>query len=262
MKNINLKFESLGALSSYIANNQACGWFADHSSASSLVGDKKFFGTTTFEEANNLMLQGWQEGAARVQKYMDSGVTASAPKRQIYNSVVGFAPNVPNYLAGNPLNMINQRRVKTPKKVVSIVYNCAVGYDIKAANIEKAAAALFNVISGLEASGVRVELWCANFSNTDNEQLNIALKIKSAGQPFNLLKMIYPVVHPSFSRRHCFAVTECAGVVEDWSAYGQILSGIDKAIKACQALRIPSDNVFSYYDLAGKTEPEIAKMIK
>ncbi|MDE6649155.1 MAG: hypothetical protein K2K45_04425 [Muribaculaceae bacterium] len=262
MKNINLKFKSLGALSSYIANNSACGFFSDQVLASEMTNNVKFYGSKNFEAANNMMLQGWSEGAARVQKYMNAGATATAPKRVIYNSVVGFAPNVPNYLSGNPLNMINQKRVKTPKKVVSIVYNCAVGYDIKAANIEKAAAALFNVVSGLEASGVRVELWCANFSYKDDEQINFALKIKSAGQPFNLLKMIYPIVHPSFNRRHCFAVTERAGVENDWGEYGQILLSVDKSIKACQALRIPSDNVFSYYDLTGKTESEIAKMIK
>lgn len=282
MKQVIKKFESLGALSSYIANNPVNGWFEKNGMESSVNNSASFTGSESFEAANNMMLQGWQEGAARVQKYMNDGVTASAPKRVIYNSVVGFAPNVPNYLSGNPLNMINQRRVKTPKKVVTIVYNCSVGYGVDASDIEKTAAALFNVISGLEASGVRVELWGVDFGvnakvgfkrgkpyviKTGSEYLYMAVKIKSAGQPFNLLKMIYPIVHPSFLRRHGFAVKERAGLEGEnngceWYGYGSTVVGKTESTKACQALRIPSDNVFSYYDLTGKTESEIAKMIK
>lgn len=265
MRTINKKFESLSALSSFIFSTPANGVFAGNRLASELTDQPKFYGSKSFEAANDLMLQGWSEGAKRVKNYMDNAKINTAQKRVIFNSVVGFAPNVPNYLAGNPLNMVNQRRVKTPKKVVSIVYNCTVGYNIKSFDIEKTAAALFNVVSGLEASGVRVELWIADFSRSKckTENLNIAVKIKSAGQPFNLLKMIYPSVHPSFSRRHCFAVIERSGLTGDWlGSYGACVIDKDKSIKACQDLRIPSDNVFSFYDLRDKTESEIAKMIR
>ena len=286
MKQVIKKFDSLGALSFFIASTPVNGWFEKNGYNSSVDSSEAFTGSESFEAANNLMLQGWSEGAARVQKYMTSGATATAPKRVIYNSVVGFTPNVPNYLSGNPLNMINQRRVKTPKKVVSIVYNCAAGFDIDASNLEKTAAALFNVISGLEASGVRVELWIINpgvnckigykkigkkripyAAKSGSEYFYMAVKIKSAGQPFNLLKMIYPVVHPSFLRRHGFAVQERAGLQGEsggleWHGYGSIITSKNESKTACAALRIPSDNVFSYYDLTGKTEAEISKMIK
>ena len=283
MKQVIKKFESLGALAAFVANTPVNGWFEKNGCNSSVDGSESFTGSESFEAANNMMLQGWSEGAARVQKYMNSGAAATAPKRVVYNSVVGFAPNVPNYLSGNPLNMINQKRVKTPKKVVTIVYNCSVGCYVEASDIEKTAAALFNVISGLEASGVRVELWGVDFGvntkvgfkksgkpyviKTGSEYFYLAVKIKSAGQPFNLLKMIYPVVHPSFWRRHGFAVKERAGLQGEnngfeWYGYGSTVVSKTESVKACQALRIPSDNVFSYYDLTGKTESEIAKMIK
>lgn len=266
MKTINKKFESLEALSSFIANTPVNGYFATLSitSLGSLDWDQKFTGSKSFEAANDLMLHGWHEGAARVQNYMTSGVTGTANKRVIYNSVVGFAPNVPNYLAGNPLNMINQRRVKTPKKVVSIVYNCSVGYSVQSSDIEKTASTLFNVISGLEASGVRVELWAVDFtrSSRESEYINTAVKVKSAGQPFNLLKMVYPMVHTSFLRRHIFAVQERSGLTENtWGTYGKTTPK-EMFSNCCKQLGIPSDNVFNYYDLAGKTESQIAKMIK
>ncbi len=160
--------------------------------------------------------------------------------------------------------MYNQKRVKTPKKVVTVIYDCCVGSGVDTKDLETAAAALFNVISGLESSGVRVELWVTMFNHYGTDKLDMAVKIKSAGQPFNLLKMIYPVVHPSFLRRHGFAVIERSEINEkEWlNGYGRIVSDRNEKTKACQALRIPSDNVFSYYDICGKTEAQIAKMIK
>lgn len=264
MKTIINKFESISTLSSFIANNEVNGWFKKNNKQGSVNGSKGFTGSESFEVANNMMLQGWSEGAARVQKYMNAGVTGTASKRVIYNSVVGFVPNVSNYLAGNPLNMINQRRVKTPKKVVTIVYACCVPWSVNNSSLERSAAKLFNVIAGLEASGVRVEIWIidAAMSATEKEAIYTAVKIKSAGQPFNLLKMVYPVVNTSFFRRHCFAVRERSNTKCNWNRYGYSLTEIAPLKSACQALRISSDNVFNYYGLSGKTESEIAKMIK
>ena len=264
MRTIVNKFESLSALSSFIANNEVNGWFKKNNKKESETGSKYFTGTESFEAANDLMLQGWSEGAARVQKYMNAGATATAPKRQLYNSVVGFAPNVPNYLSGNPLNMINQKRVKTPKKVVTIVYACCVPWNVDSSDLEHSAAKLFNVISGLEASGVRVGLWVidAAITSTEKETIYTAVKIKTAGQPFNLLKMVYPAVNTSFFRRHCFAVRERSNTKYGWGSYGCSLTETTQLKAACDALRIPSDNVFNHYILKDKTEAEIAKMIK
>ncbi len=268
-KAISKKFESLTALSSFLASASPCGAFNQYNTHSHKndyrLRNRKgmYFNSESFEAANDLMLQGWHEGAKRVQSYMTSAAGATTPKRVIYNSVVGFAPNVPNYLAGNPLNMINQRRVKTPKKVVTIVYNCAVGFDIPGTKIERTAAALFNVISGLESSGVRVELYVGYFVYTDTEQFNALVKIKSAGQPFNLLKMVYPVVHPSFMRRHCLYLNECSGVSDiHFVTSGGSLQDDHRVKKSVVGMGVTSDNIFSYYLLAGKSESQIAKMIK
>lgn len=263
MKTISKKFESLTAFSAWLETSPVCGYFADLGFLASTIEDNKFSGTDSFNAANDLMLHGWQDGAARVAAYMAGGVRGSQDQAQNYYAPVGFAPSVGRYLTGHPCNMINRRKVTAPAPVVTICYNVAVGSNVKANSIEKTAATLFNVVSGLERVGVRVELWAGMFCAKGNEVANIAVKIKSAGQPFNLLKMVYPVVHPSFLRRHCFAFIERAGVSDSgWGSYGRPLAERAETEKAAAACGIKTKNIFCYYDLVGKSEKEIKDMIK
>ena len=268
MQNLSKKFNSLNELSTWIAATPVSGYFKDNNlHTSDLSDDKnaKFTGTKDFQTANDLMLHGWADGAKRVRAAMIQAAGPVSDRPRCYNSVVGFAPNVPNYLAGCPLNMINKKRVRVPARVVDIVYNCAVDYTVKAKDIEKAAAVLFNVVVGLEKSGVRVNLWVANVNIGNNQNASIAVRIKSASQPFNLLKMVYPCVHPSFQRRHTFAVLERAGVTgsrADWGGYGHVTTDAAKIKSVISNFGISDKNIFDFYNLKGKNEKEIADMIK
>lgn len=270
MKTTSKKFNSLHEFSQFIENNTPAGFFAGWDSerlASGLTGRKysKEKGTKDFATANKLMLNGWKEGAERVQKFMSESIQATAAKSQTRRGPVGFAPCVPAYIQGHPCNMYNKKRVRVPARVVTIFYNCAVDWRVDAQRIEKAAAALFNVITGFEAAGVRVELWVGEMSRdkTNTEIAAFAVKVKTASQPFNLLKMIYPIVHPSFLRRHAFAWLERAGVDSDnaWGAYGYCLPK-EKQAAAVASLGVKTNNVIDFYMIDGKSEKEITAMIK
>lgn len=268
MKNLSKKFESISAFSVWIENTPVSGFYAENKiecskdTANKIV---KFTGTKNFAAANDLMIHGWADGAKRVQAAMIQASGAVSDRPRCYNSVVGFAPNVPNYIMGHPLNMINKKRVRVPARVVDIVYNCAVEYNVKAKDIEAAAAKLFNVVAGLEKSGVRVNLWVANINISNDQNASFAVKIKSAAQPFNLLKMVYPVVHPSFLRRHAFAALERVGVTgshSDWGGYGRVVKDPEKIKNTICALGISDKNIFDYHSISDKTEKQIADMIR
>lgn len=262
MKNLSKKFDSLCALSAFIANNAPAGYFAGRKLAST-DGDADFCGTPDFEAADNMMLGGWSDGAKRVEAAMIKSSAAMSDRPRCHTSTVGFAPNVPNYLAGSPLNMINKKRVHVPARVVDIVYNCAVGCSVSASDIEVAAAKLFNVVAGLESAGMRVNLWVVNVNVSNDQNASIAVKIKSDSQPLNVLKMIYPAAHPSFLRRHLFAVLERAGVTgHEWWGYGKVIKDSAKIKEVVRGFRLSDKNIFSYYNLYSKTEKEISDMIK
>lgn len=268
MKNLSKKFSSLNELSAWLSTAPVSGYYKEndlHASEFTNESAVKFTGTKDYGTANDLMLHGWKDGAKRVQAAMIRAASVTGPRPRCYNSVVGFAPNVPNYLTGVPLNMINKKLVRVPARVVDIVYNCACDCSIASGEIENAAAKLFNVAAGLEKSGIRVNLWvvCINFGN--NQNASLAVKIKTASQPFNLLKMVYPCVHPSFLRRQYFAALERMGVTGSraiWRCYGRVITDSAKIKNSVAAFGISDKNIFNYYTLSGKTETQIADMIK
>lgn len=268
MKNLSKKFSSLNEFSTWLSTAPVAGYYkknALHASEYTSESTVKFTGTKDYPTAADLMLHGWKDGAKRVQAAMIRAASVTGSRPRCYNSVVGFAPNVPNHLAGIPLDMINKKHVRVPARVVDIVYNCACDFSITSGEIENAAAKLFNVVAGLEKSGIRVNLWvvCINFGN--NQNASLAVKIKTASQPFNLLKMVYPCVHPSFLRRQYFAALERMGVTGPraiWQRYGRVITDSAQIKNSVAAFGIADTNIFDYYTLAGKTETQIAGMIK
>lgn len=268
MENLSKKFNSLHELASWISAAPISGYYAEnnmHCSEEIGRNASKFTGTKDFQAANDLLLHGWADGAKRVQAAMIQAAGAVSDRPRCYNSVIGFAPNVPNYLAGCPLNMINKKRVRVPARVVDIVYNNGVACNVDAQDIEKTAAVLFNVIVGLEKSGIRVNLWVVNINISNDQNASVAVKIKSANQPFNLLKMTYPCIHPSFQRRHMFAVLERLGVTgshKDWRGYGRVIKDSVKIKQVVKNFELSDKNIFDFYNLHGKSEKEISDMIK
>lgn len=261
------KFNSLAELAAFVDGNAPNGYYANRRRLSSVETESprrrnKFYGTESYAAANDMMLHGWREGAERINAYMTQAPAAVSDRPRNYNAVVGFAPNVPNYIAGVPLNMINCKRVRVPARVVDIIYNCAVSHSVSPQAIEAAAAKLFNVIAGLERGGVRVNLWVMEVSYGAPEYHAAAVKIKTASQPFNLLKMVYPIVHPSFLRRHMFAVKERMKLSESagWAGYGS--PAPKKTSELAASMDIKTANVFSYYSISQKSEKDLAAMIR
>lgn len=254
MKYIDFTFKPLSAMSQFIQATPPKGVFKSATLQSNDTGDhfQKFTDTATLDEANNLMLGGWQAGVDKVAAYMSKN---KAGRR-------GFAPCVPAYLSGNPLNMYNQKQAPSRKRIISITYNNTVNSGVSAEEIQQAAAKLFNVIVGLEKQGVSTELYICTIAQRDGEQIFWSTCIKQAARPFNLLSAVYPFTHPSMLRRQGFAIIERAGVREKgWQrTYGQAITY--STAKECKRVGIPAENVFSYDILKDKSEKEIAEMLK
>lgn len=260
------QFKSLSELSDFIESTPIKGIFENATILASSDESERvaeFSGTKSLNEAKELMLGGWRAGAESVAAYMaksKAGCKGGAPV--IYNSVVGFAPCVPAYLSGLPLNMYNQKQAASNKRIISITYNFSVPCEISAENMQKAAAKLFNVIVGLEKHGISTELYICFISQKKAEQVFFSACIKQAARPFNLLSAVYPFVNSSMLRRQGLAVIERAGVTsKEWLAsYGRPV--VDITAEECKRVGIPAENVFTYYSLKDKSEKEIADMLK
>lgn len=265
MKRYDLKFNSLTELSRFIETTPPKGVFKNATLQSQREGNESYYGTSNYQQADNLMLDGWEDGVKSVAAYMsksNAGRRGQSP--EIYNSFVGFAPCVPAYLSGNPLNMYNQKQAPNRKRIISITYNLAIDCSVSASQIQRAAAKLFNVIVGLEKQGVSTELYICQISAKNEELIFMSTCIKRAERPFNLLSAVYPFVNPSMLRRHGLAITERAGVrSKKWlSGYGRPISDIQETIFECKRVGIPTENVFNYDSLEYNSEEYIAKALK
>ena len=223
------KFNSINEFTAYLNSGRTNpNWPSYH--YMSERNSERFAGTADYETADRLLQYGDDRSFAALK---DAGLqvtntTATQYKRTIYSSVVGALPNVPAYVAGAPNSMIAQKRVAVAKKVVNICYDISFACDIPAATITKIGVALVNQIRKIEASGQRCNLYISFAPTIEGNNYGLFLKIKDAGQSFDLKKLAYPLVNPSMLRRHFFRYIEVTEGIPYAPTYGTSVVDTEK----------------------------------
>lgn len=194
---------------------------------SSITGSYSFTQTRSLEEAYNLLLQGDEELYERIKKESKkiniTKILGNAIKRNaVINDVVGFQPNVPNFLIGIPQNMINAKPKKTSQKIINICYNASVHCDISRKEIERAGAVYANVIDILEKTGYRCNLYALSTTSYNDEHCYCLVRIKTDREPFNLKKMCFILGNAGYHRRVMFKWMESCDATYEMTqaAYG------------------------------------------
>ena len=260
-KAVNITFNSLHEMSDWIERTPRTerGEQYERSTEES-AKYRKFAGTDSFAEADNLLKFGDDENAKKIQAaHANVKATPGVSERnRLYNSPCGFLPIVPRVLAGVPENMLNIRKEEyRSTKVINVIYNTAVDYRVSAKEIIKTSASVASAINTLEKNGYRVNLYAANFTDMRDEPVSIMVKIKDAGQYFDGLRVAYPLVNPSFLRRHIFAVLERMPEIHLTGSYGIIMSD-DDTVKY-----VSKDMIYlSFYKCEGKSVEDIIELIK
>ena len=222
-----------------------------------------FTGTGSFEEAQNLLKYGDKVNAdkitAAIRKIKAQG-KGNETRNKLYNSPCGFMPIVPKVLAGDPQNMLSIRKEKySNTKVLNIVYNVTIDWSIKADEIVETAAKVANVIATLEKNGYRVNLYVYDCGKGLRDTIStILVKIKDSGEYLDTLRIAYPLVNPSFVRRHMRAYLERLEGYGLFCNYSQVLSDN----QAEKYLPIKNASYLSFYNCEDKTEDGIIKMIE
>lgn len=202
-----------------------------YSRQGSTDGSEYFTKTSDYPTAHNLLTNGDNETAKKIQSHfvrLNQLATTTRPKTRPF--FVGGAPIVGAYLSGDPNCMLAKRPTATRARVLNLVYNCAVCGSVDADELAKAGAALLTAINTIEKNDVRINLYCAVCSEKNNEKICFAVRVKTDGQPLNLMQIAYPVAHPSFLRRHYFKVVETDPVIRSkkWvDSYGYVVEGAE-----------------------------------
>ena len=226
------KFESISEFQRAINTRKVDRFYKNR--MASVNGGKEFTGTESYEEAESLLLYGDKSIAAKLVECNGKRMN-EAKKNTIYNSPVGFVPNIPNYLLGRPDNMFSVK-TQTYKscKVLNVCVNSAVAYSVETKDIIAFNQKLLNVVYTLEKRGYRLNLYVgvvAEFSKSKNIGACF-IKVKDSGKLLNVTNVAYPLCNASFLRRHFFKWVETNGKTFSRS-YGCIAqrNESEKAIK-------------------------------
>lgn len=229
----------------------------------------EFTGTHSFGAAQTLMEEGDKDIQARLEKAgvakTRTKIAKMMPKRKVFADVVGFMPHIPNFIAGVPTQMINCQEHYEPARVVDIYYNCSAGCGVDADDLILASSKFMSACMILEAkANIRLNIFVVEVAKSGHQAIAPTIRIKTAGQQFNTLKMAYPMCHPSMLRRHMFRWLEVTpGLAAHWeSGYGIVVSNNKTATEMLRAEKVQVDSMQNYYSCCGKTVDEILQQIE
>ena len=165
----------------------------------SIKGEKEWYGVRTYDEALQLMNDGWNEEVKGLQTILNKCKTIEQKRIAFRNDVYGFAPIVPLAILGVPNAMINTHMKPIKSKVISIYYNMTVSAGNNAKKIIENGRKVVEAIVRLENSGYRVNLYSMQ-AYTDGDSDILAVKVKSANQPLDLKRICFPIMHAAMFR--------------------------------------------------------------
>lgn len=172
------------------------------------VGRKQFTGTENYEEAENLLLHGWEHGTKRLSN-VKAKTQVSTKYKTVY-SMQGYQACVPRYLQGMPDSMVTKKPIASKNKVITINKNIGYTANITTEQIIKESEKVLNLVKALESKGYRVNLYAVSYckEGLGEERNLLRVKIKQSSQPLNLKQVSFPLVNPSMLRRIVFRVRE------------------------------------------------------
>ena len=255
------KFESISDFQRAINTREVHEFYKDI--LSSEKATKTFAGTESYEEAEKLLSYGDKSISAKLVECNGKRMNETK-KSTIYNSPIGFVPNVPNYLSGRPDNMFSVK-TQTYKscKVLNVCVNSAVSFDVTTKDIIAFNQKLLNVVYTLEKRGYRLNMYVgvvAEFSKSSNIGACF-IKVKDSGKLMNVTNVAYPLCNASFLRRHFFKWVETNGKTFSRS-YGCIAPRVESE-KAIKKLFNRTNNISLIItsDMLNYSESEIMNVI-
>lgn len=177
-----------------------------------------FTKTNSYEEAEDLLLHGWDIMSQKLTKEIQNKKCKQSYKNKTVYGIQGFQACVPRYLQGIPDSMVSNKRVVTKQKTIDIVKDF--GYECRTttAKMEEESIKVLRLVDSLESKGYRVNLSLVFVSRYRGKYISFIIKIKNASQRMNIKQMAFPLVHPSMLRRILFGIIER---LEETKNFGQ-----------------------------------------
>ena len=190
--------------------------------------NKPWSGTTDYNQAMEIMKSGYKDPLEKMKKaILKIGQNEKANRPKMKNDFVGFVPHVPNTLMGLPITMINKEKQTDKAKTIHLIYSVSTASKVKPNDMITGGINFISLVNSLEKQGYRVRIDIISSMATNRTLSSFSVTVKDYGQKLNLLKLTFPLVHPSMLRRIAFKWLETNLELKDkdfTAGYGTPLS--------------------------------------
>ena len=199
------------------AHNRA---FRNESEPSSQRDERKkdfpWSGTKTYIDAMDIIKKGYYEPLEKMKKaLLDIGRNQERNRPKLKNDYVGFIPHIPNTLMGLPMTMLNKEKTPNRPKTIHLIYNFAASAKTMPDEMVQGGINFISLVNSLEKQGFSVKIDMLSSFGTDRTLSSFTVNVKEYGQPLNLLKLTFPLVHPAMLRRVSFKWLETTPELKD-----------------------------------------------
>lgn len=228
--------------------------------------DEDWTGTKNFDEAINLLTYGDDKLFKKVLEKkknlkIDNLLADIKNKMRYENKPYGYIPNVPAYLTGNPMNMINREENEISHKILNIFLDVSISGGTNKEVIITNGILYLSVIDLLEKAGYRCNLYSGTSSTTWGDgNFHMYARVKTDKEPLNIKKICFTIAHPSWLRRIYFRWAEVFDNPADITGgYGRNLDK-DKAIEDLKS--VFKDNIILWNYHSGHTGKSVENILK
>ena len=201
-----------------------------------------------------IMKAGYKDPLEKMKKaILKIGQNEKANRPKMKNDFVGFVPHVPNTLMNLPITMINKEKQENKAKTIHLIYSVSTASKVKPNDMITGGINFISLVNSLEKQGYRVKIDIISSMATNRTLSSFSVNVKEYGQKLNLLKLTFPLVHPSMFSRIAFKWLETNLELKDKDftmGYGTPLSHLMNydTIKESNYLKdhgiIKNDNTF------------------
>lgn len=189
-RKLNVVFEKISSITQDINRNNE-----DH------LG--KFTGTKNYKEAEALALKGWVPSNEKNNNIFKANSKSNKIVRRTMTGPVGYAPHVPNAIAGRPDSMIYQKRIVEQQPSIDIFINFKASASFTKEQIEQTAVNIFSALQDTKINlcvGVTSHTRKSKRTKEATSRVMLVIKLSNESMP----QKFFATAHPSMLRRLYF----------------------------------------------------------
>lgn len=212
------RFESASAFVDAVSNRPVNDFWKNECRSSRESGDS-WYGTKTWEEAEQLARIGYAEVVDRVKTASQRATQAlfervEAKPARPRNGYVGGSPNVVRAMQGIPRDMRSMQCRQKKTAGITLVYEVSANCGVDSQRMIDAGSRMVALIRLFERAQIPVRLIVSDTGKSDGDVLACEVVIKDFHAPFNMQKIAYYLAHPSMHRRLWFSWLETTDIAK------------------------------------------------